>query len=95
MRELGLRCHVRRQRRYVAWQAAVGQIAPDVLERDFTASAPSRKWISDVTEFRIRERKLYLSPMLDLFDHQIIAYKVGNSPSLMLTNATLDHALRD
>lgn len=95
MREAGLHCHVRRRRRYMAWRGAVGQIAPNVLERDFTAGAPNRKWVSDVTEFRVGDRKLYLSPMLDLFDHQVIAYELSTSPSLMLTNATLDHALRD
>lgn len=95
MRQAGLHCHVRRRRRCMAWSGAVGQVAPNVLECGFTAGAPNRKWVSDVTEFRIGDRKLCLSPMPDLFDHQVIAYGLSASPSLMPGNAALDHALRD
>lgn len=36
----------------------------------FFASAPNQKWVTDVTEFRVGEQKLYLSPVMDLFDRQ-------------------------
>jgi putative transposase len=93
MRELGLVCKMRRKKRYVSYQGQIGRIAPNLLDRNFEATAPDQKWVTDVTEFRVGERKLYLSPVMDLFDRQIIAYSVGTSPNLELTNASLRDAL--
>ena len=93
MRELGLVCLIRRRRRYVSYQGDVGRIADNVLNREFTATAPNQKWVTDVTEFRICDRKVYLSPIMDLFDRQIISYSVGTSPNLNLTNSCLRDAL--
>ena len=93
MRALGLVCRVRRKRRYTSYQGRVGEIAANLLDRDFTADAANRKWVTDVTEFRVGDQKLYLSPIMDLFDRQIIAYSLGPSPSLELTNSSLRAAL--
>lgn len=93
MRELGLVCRVRRRRRYTSYQGQVGPIAENVLNRDFTATGPNQKWVTDVTEFRVGESKLYLSPIMDLFNREIIAYSTGRSPSLHLTNTPLRAAL--
>ena len=93
MQELGLVCRVRRRRRYTSYQGQVGPIAENVLDRDFTATGPNQKWVTDVTEFRVGESKLYLSPIMDLFNREIIAYSTGRSPSLHLTNTPLRAAL--
>jgi putative transposase len=93
MRQLGLVCQVRRRRRYNSYQGEVGKTAPNLLERDFTADAPNQKWVTDVTEFRIGEDKLYLSPVMDLFDRQIIAHSISSSPTLELTNSALSDAI--
>ncbi|MEW1820585.1 hypothetical protein AB0323_07290 [Arthrobacter sp. NPDC080031] len=42
-----------------------------------------------MTEFTARDRTLYLPPVMDLFDRQIISYSIGSSPNLELTNASL------
>ena len=68
-------------------------IAPNLLNREFDADAPNQKWVTDVTEFSVGDRKLYLSPVMDLFDRQIISYTIGSSPNLELTNASLREAL--
>lgn len=93
MRVMGLFCQVRRRKRYNSFRGETGKVAPNVLDRDFTASAPNQKWVTDVTEFGVGEQKLYLSPVMDLFDRQIIAYSVGTSPNLALTNGSLRSAL--
>ncbi len=93
MRQLGLICRVRRKRRYLSYQGETGQVAANLLNRDFTADAPNQKWVTDVTEFRIGDHKLYLSPVMDLFDRQIIAYSLQTSPNLHLTNSSLRAAL--
>ena len=68
-------------------------IAPNLLNREFEAKAPNEKWVTDVTEFSAGDRKLDLSPVIDLFDRQIISYAVGVSPNLDLTNTSLRKAL--
>jgi putative transposase len=93
MRELGLVCLIRRRRRYVSYQGEVGKVADNVLNREFTATAPNQKWVTDVTEFRVNDRKVYLSPVMDLFDRQIISYAISTSPTLELTNSSLRDAL--
>jgi putative transposase len=93
MNTLGLICQIRRARRYRSWLGQPGTVAENVLNREFTASAPDTKWVTDVTEFRIADRKVYLSPVIDLFDRSIIAYTYGPSPSLELTNSSLSKAI--
>ena len=88
MRVLGLVCKVRRPRRYRSWLGQTGTIADNVLNRQFETAAPDTKWVTDVTEFRIGDRKIYLSPVIDLFDRSVIAYTHGPSPSLELTNSS-------
>lgn len=92
MRALGLRCQIRRKR-YTSFKGKIGQIAANRLERDFTTTAPNQKWVTDVTEFRVGERKVYLSTVMDLFDRQIIGHTTGTSPNLVLTNTSLRQAL--
>jgi putative transposase len=93
MRSLRLVCKVRRKKRYNSYQSEQGRVAPNVLNREFEADAPNRKWVTDVTEFSVGDRKLYLSPVMDLFDRQIISYSIGTSPNLELTNTSLRKAL--
>ncbi|WP_236594268.1 IS3 family transposase [Saccharothrix sp. 6-C] len=93
MNTLGLVCKVRRRRRYRSWRGQVGTIAPNTLDRRFTASAPDTKWVTDVTEFRIGDRKVYLSPVIDLFDRSVIAYTHGPASTLELTNSSLRGAI--
>ena len=93
MRSLDLVCKVRRKKRYNSYQGGQGRVAPNVLNREFEADAPNRKWVTDVTEFSVGDRKLYLSPVMDLFDRQIISYSISPSPNLELTNNSLRQAL--
>lgn len=93
MNALGLVCKVRRARRYRSWLGRPGTIAENVLDRQFSAEAPNTKWVTDVTEFRIGDRKVYLSPVIDLFDRSVVAYTHGPSPCLELTNSSLREAI--
>lgn len=93
MRVLGLRCQVRRRRHFTSYRGAVGTTAPNILNRAFTATAPNQKWVTDVTEFRIGDDKLYVSPVLDLYDRQVIACTVGPSPNLALATNALRQAI--
>lgn len=93
MRLLGVPCQVRRKKRFSAYRGEIGMTAPNTLDRRFTASRPNQKWVTDLTEFRVGEEKLYLSPVMDLYDRQIIAWSVGRAPTVALATTALQHAL--
>lgn len=93
MRALGLTCHVRRRKRWTSYRGGHGTIVPNRLNRDFRATAPNQKWVTDITEFRIGTDRLFLSSLLDLYDRQVIAYQIGPSADLSLATATLRQAL--
>lgn len=92
MQQLGLRSKVRVKRRYNSYPGGRSHIAGNLLARDFTATTPNTKWVSDVTEFRVANRKVYLSPVYDLFDHMVVSYRVGTSPNTGLTAGSLQDA---
>ena len=64
------------------YRGTIGHIAPNHLERNFTATKPNQKWVTDVTEFKAKDgNKVYLSPILDLFNNEIISYTLSYSPN--------------
>lgn len=71
--------------------------AENVLNREFHASTPNEKWLTDVTEFKYyvgtEVRKLYLSAILDLYDKRIVTYKIGCSNNNQLVFNTFDEAV--
>ena len=93
MRAQGLTCQVRRRKRFTTYRGAVGTTAPNVLNRAFTATAPNQKWVTDITVFQIGPDKLYLAPVLDLYDRQVIACSVGRSADLALATSALRQAI--
>ena len=58
----------------------------NLVDRDFTAERPNEKWLTDISEIKARDGKVYLSPMIDCFDGKIVAYTAGFSPNAELAN---------
>lgn len=92
MSELGLKSKVR-PKRYRSYKGEVGKIAPNLLQRDFNADKPNQKWVTDVTEFKVGEEKVYLSPILDLYNQEVVSYEVRNSVKLPLVTDMLKMAM--
>ena len=92
MNEMGLKCEVR-IKKYRSYRGKVGNIAPNLLNRDFHAEKMNEKWVTDVTEFHLFGEKRYLSPVLDLCNGEIIAYKVMSRPVYQLVGDMLDEAI--
>lgn len=91
MNEMNLKSLVR-MKKYRSYRGKVGRIAPNILKRDFEATKPNEKWVTDVTEFHLHGEKLYLSPILDLYNGEIIAYNVEKRPVYPLVSKMLDTA---
>ncbi|MCV4265950.1 IS3 family transposase, partial [Pseudomonas capsici] len=91
MAEQGLRSVVR-PKKYRSYRGAVGKIAANLLERNFVAQRPNQKWVTDVTEFKVAQQKLYLSPVMDLYNGEIVAYETASRPCYKLVGNMLDKA---
>lgn len=93
MNELGVKCMIRRKK-YRSYRGNQGKIAPDLLKRDFSAEQPNQKWVTDVTEFAVAGQKLYLSPILDLYNSEIICYELHTRPNYELVGKMLKTAFK-
>lgn len=91
MGELRLKSYVR-IKKYKSFTGNVGKTAPNLLKRKFDAPRPNRKWVTDVTEFSVAGQKLYLSPVLDLYNGEIIAYEMSRRPLFDMVNIMLTKA---
>lgn len=92
MVEMGLKSLVR-PKKYRSYKGAVGHVAPDLLQRQFSADQANQKWVTDVTEFNVTGEKLYLSPVMDLYNGEIIAYETARRPVFKLVETMLSKAL--
>lgn len=79
MKQLGLFCRVR-MKKYNSYRGEFGEIAPNLLQRNFHADKPNEKWVTDVTEISLFGQKLYLSPILDLYNQEIVSYSISHHP---------------
>lgn len=89
----GLKSKVR-PKRYKSYRGRVGKTAPNLLNRVFYADKPNQKWVTDVTEFKVADQKVYLSPMIDLFNQEVVSYEVRTSVTLPLVTDMLKSAIR-
>lgn len=91
MQALGLKSLVRLKK----YRSYRGELAstPNLLDRQFQAAQPNEKWVTDVTEFNVKGEKLYLSPVMDLFNGEIVAYEMQERATLPLVSSMLKKAL--
>jgi len=92
MVKLGLKPLKRNKRKYSSYKGTVGKIADNLIERDFNSDKPNKKWYTDVTEFNLRGKKIYLSPILDGFNGEIVSHNISKSPNLEQINDMLNKA---
>lgn len=92
MQLLGLKSLVR-LKKYRSYRGQLNANVPNVLDRQFRADQPNQKWVTDVTEFNVRGDKLYLSPVMDLYNGEIVAYETQRRPDFPLVSNMLKKAL--
>ena len=94
MGELKLSARIRRQK-YRSYKGQCGVIAKNIIKRKFRAKAPNRRWLTDITEFKVGDDKLYLSPILDCYNNEIISYELSRRPVYDLVKQMLERAVKD
>jgi transposase InsO family protein len=92
MKGCGLKCLVR-IKKYRSYRGQQGKIAPNLLQRNFEAKRPFQKWVTDVTEFSFKGQKLYLSPIMDLFNGEVVSYSLSERSTIEHTIEMLKKAL--
>lgn len=93
MRSLSLKAAIK-VKKYKSYKGEVGKIAPNILQRDFKSTKPNEKWVTDVTEFSVNGSKLYLSPIIDLFNNEVISYDMSERPVMAMIDNMLDSAFQ-
>ena len=93
MTEENLTVTISKRKKYSSY---AGEIAPaqlNLLNRNFEATKPNEKWLTDITEFKISEGKVYLSPLVDCYDGAVISWTIGTPPDAKLVNDMLDNGI--
>ena len=91
MKQCGLKCEIPK-RKYRSYKGEVGKIAPNIIARNFKADKPNQKWTTDVTKFAVKDQKVYLSPILDMYNGEIISYNLSLHPTFYQTMDMIDKA---
>ena len=90
MKQLELKALIRAKKAYR--HPAMGEISEHLLKRRFKAGKPNEKWLTDVTELKGKDGKLYLSPILDLFNREIVAYAMSRRADSEMVKEMLEKA---
>ena len=83
-----------RKKRYSSYLGELSPAVENIVNRDFSASSPNEKWLTDISEFATSKGKIYLSVIRVCYNDEIIAYKIGNKPTAALANDTLSEAIK-
>jgi putative transposase len=93
MRRQGLVARVIKRRSGLTRQDRSAPKFPDLVRRDFTAPAPNRKWVGDITAIPTAEGKLYLATVIDLYSRRLLGAATGNHPDAELACAAIRMAV--
>ena len=93
MKSLNLKVSVKKVK-YHSYKGNLGEVKNNILNREFVANKLNEKWVTDITMFKVLDTKLYLSPILDLFNREIVAYTISQSPNMELVQSMLNEALK-
>ena len=94
MRELELQVRVRKSKKLMTYRGTIGHIAPNHLERHFTATKPNQKWVTDISYIPTAQGNCYLSVIRDLFDNSIVLYQMSKDMTVKLVLDTIRKAIK-
>jgi transposase InsO family protein len=92
MQAMGLKSLVR-PKKYSSYRGEMHADVPNLLQRQFEAEQPNQRWVTDVSEFNVKGEKLYLSPVLDLYNGEIVAYQTSRQPAFTMVSTMLKKAI--
>lgn len=93
MNKYGLLSEIRRRKKYKYMGQEVHKYE-NLLNRDFTATRPNAKWVTDISYIHTAQGVLYLSIIRDLYDNSIVAYQTGTEQTANLVFRTIKDAIK-
>lgn len=93
MLEEGLAVCITVHKKYNSYNGEISPEVLNILERDFHADEPNKKWLTDITEFCIPAGKVYLSPIIDCFDGFAVTWSIDTTPDAEFVNSMLDNGI--
>lgn len=81
------------KKKYSSYEGEITPEVPNIINRDFKATKPFEKALTDISEFPMYDGKVYLSPLIDYYDELPITWTIGKSPNTTLTNTMLDKCI--
>ncbi|MBA2725300.1 MAG: IS3 family transposase [Actinobacteria bacterium] len=81
----------RRRRR----PAVIGVTAADLVDRNFIRTEPDQLWLTDITEHRTREGKVYCAVVLDVLSRRVVGWSIDSSPTSSLVTSALGYGYRE
>lgn len=94
MKELGIQSRIRKKRKFFGYKERT-ITCENKLNRDFSAAAPNQKWATDITYLSFNGRRLYLSAIYDLFNNEVVSYKISHRNDLRLVMDTVKDAEKE
>lgn len=94
MKEIGIVCMVRARKDH-NYRVKINKHIPNILNRNFNSDAPNKKWVTDVTEFSVCGKHLYLSVIRDLYNGEIVAHSLSRHNNKDLVFSNLNKALNN
>ncbi|MCX4366348.1 MAG: IS3 family transposase [Bacilli bacterium] len=91
MKELKIQSFVK-IRKYRSYKGNFGLVAKNLLNRNFKANKPNEKWVTDITQFALLNRRFYLSPIIDLYNGEVVSYNLSERPFFKQIEDMLDKA---
>lgn len=100
--KIEVKSYTRKSRRYSSYRGKVGVVAKNLIHRRFYTSVCHQKITTDTTEFKyfevdtkrvIRQKKLYLDPFMDLFNSEILSYRISEKPNAVAVTEGLEEAI--
>ncbi len=93
MKEMGIQAKIRRKRKYFG-KKSEKVVSDNLLNRDFSASHPNKKWVTDITYIDFGKQRMYLSVIYDLFNNEVVAYKLDDQNNLKLVLNKVKEAIK-
>lgn len=84
----------RPKEKYHSCKGKVGKVAENIVNRDFSTTAPLQKWTTDVSQFNFSWGKCYLAPILDMNTNEIVAYDLASKSNLEQVSRMLEKAFK-
>lgn len=85
----------KKSNKYSSYKGEKGLAPDNIVNRNFHSNKPNELWLTDITEFKLNDNKLYLSPIIDCFDGKVLSYSISSSPNQKLANSSLNKACRN